>query len=155
MSKPALPRDPWRTGKPDDAPGPNEKVIGTATSDHPLDWDLKPERKFVMRPSGQPYALRIRDAETPDEAAVVLLKAMKHPVVRAALTEAGFRIGPRQGQAVIGFVIATEDELLWNTTAATVAHGFYHLTRTLLGLSRSNPDVHQHLQQTGVVPLLS
>jgi hypothetical protein len=143
-------KDPWRTGQA--APDPEEKVVGSSNSDHPLDADLKPETYFPIRVPGQGHSFLARGATSPAEAIDVLLRAVeKLSELKKALNEGHlFIYQPIDPQTkVVGFVISNNKNMLWNPGASNAADGFNKLIRGLLAYNRQHPG---ELEKHGIIP---
>ena len=159
-------KDPWRTGKPPaDAPvrkparratvtDEDETVVGTANSDHPLDQDLKPDRRFLLRAPGQDYALLINGARDAIEASHIILRAAHNPSLKLILNDAGFQLAPCAQAKPSGFTLTDEEWVLWDPQAETIASGFRRLVQVLLRACREERGFRDRLAQLGLTPVM-
>lgn len=158
-------KDPWRTGKastseparkPARKPAvtDEESIAGTASSDHPLDRDLKPEYRFLLRAPEQDYALLVHGARNAIEASHVLLRAAHNPTLRLVLNDAGFQLAPCAQAKPSGFTLTDEEWVLWDPHARTVADGFRHLVQVLLRACREERGFRDRLFQLGLTPVM-
>jgi hypothetical protein len=170
--KPVI-KDPWRTGQapPSTRKKPVRKpnaisnkgdaeeeveanVVGTATSDHPLDQDLKPVRRFLLRAPRQDYALLVNEASDPTEAVHILLRAVHNPAVEGALKSAGFCLADHLQAKPSGFMLTDDEDVLWLPQAVDVADGFRRLVQALLRACREERGFRDRLQQLGLTPIM-
>jgi hypothetical protein len=163
LQTPVGQQDPWRRrrsvnpGSP--APGDDtEHVIGTSSSEHPLDRDLMPIHNFPLRAPGQDYTLVVSGIEVndPQTAVAVLLRAAQNPAVDLVLRRANFEhatVAEAQSRAR-GFVLRTTERVLWHAQSHSTAEGFRHLVRSLLAECRQDRSFRQRLEELGLRPLL-
>ena len=161
--KPAV-KDPWRTGKVAvEAPKRNPArkvdddeahVVGTANSDHPLDWDLKMVSQYLLRAPHQDYAILIANAHNAVEACHVLLRAAHNPTLKLVLEAAGFQLGTQAQAKPTGFTLQDDEWVLWDPQAPDVPNGFRRLVQTLLRACREERGFRDRLQQLGVTPIM-
>ena len=162
-------RDPWRVGRADVAKKKAEKrktepattlaededniVIGTATSDHPLDADLKMDQLHLLRAPGQDFSLLINADDTP-MAIHVLMRACQNTMFRCVLEDAGFTFSKHEVAKPQGFVLTDGEYVLWHAQVADVASGFRALVQALLRGTREERGFAERLRQLGITPLL-
>jgi hypothetical protein len=148
-------QDPWKRRPVREEPvDADEVVIGTASSDHPLDQDLKHATPFVLRAPGQDYTLLVLDAINVEAAVHALLRAAQNPAVDQVLREAGFTQAPRAEVKPQGFVLFDTERVLWCATAQGSADGFRRLVQALLQECRRDRLFKDRLAELGLRPLL-
>jgi hypothetical protein len=144
--------DPWRLGTPEWEPPPDEKPAGTKGSQLPFDWDLQPERTFVLRYQG--VSLRVIGADTAEGAAEVILRAfLIDPEVRRILEDAGFEHSEEDADGT-GFVLRARGHVLFCADARDTRDGFARLSTTLRRAIRTDKMMKQRLTKLGLVPLV-
>jgi hypothetical protein len=153
-------QDPWRRRPApqdeDAAPDRGEHILGTASSDDPLDWDLQPIRVFPLRAPDQDYTLLVTGpgVNGPQAAVKVLLRAAQNPAVDKILRDAGFEHKTVAEAKPSGFVLQAEDRVLWHAGSTSAAAGFRLLVQTLLQECRRNRPFRLRLDELGLRPLL-
>ena len=148
-------QDPWKRRPVDDEPiDDDEAIIGTASSDHPLDQDLKPATPFLLRAPGQDYSLLVLDARNAEVAVHVLLRAAQNPAVDQVLRTAGFMQAARDAAKPTGFVLFDAERVLWYPTAQNATDGFRCLVLALLQECRRDRRFKDRLDELGLRPLL-
>lgn len=148
-------QDPWkRRPVQEESVDTDESVIGTPSSDHPLDQDLKQAMPFVLRAPGQDYTLLVLDAIDTEAAVHVLLRVAQNPAVDQVLREAGFTQATRAEARPLGFVLLDTERVLWCATAQSSADGFRRLVQALLQECRRDRLFKDRLAELGLRPLL-
>lgn len=143
--------DPWRLGTDDWEPPKEEAPAGAKGSKLPFDWDLQPEKTYVLRHQG--VALKIIGANEPTGAVAVLIRAfVTNEEVRRILTEAGFEYHD-DGQGT-GFALKIEDHVLCCPTARDTRDGLHRCCQALRQAIRADRTLKRRLQKLGIVPLI-
>jgi len=147
--------DPWkRRPVREESADADESVVGTASSDHPLDQDLKQAVPFVLRAPGQDYTLLVLDASNAEAAVHVLLRVAQNPAVDQVLRTVGFTQATRAEAKPQGFVLFDAERVLWCATAQGAADGFRRLVQALLQECRRDRRFKDQLAELGLRPLL-
>jgi hypothetical protein len=151
--------DPWRMHEPGWKPPEGEKGAGTPGSDEPLDWDLLPDVVFLMKVPNAAGALKIHGANTAEGAVTCLLHAAKlSPTLMELLASAGFEVHePDAAEALPGFKLRgiPKTSVLVHRSADSALDGFNRLVLRLLAACSHDREMQKHLEQLGVVPLLT
>jgi hypothetical protein len=146
-------RDPWRVHL-EETPD-RDSVAGTPSSDHPLDEDLKPERKHMFRMPETDNTLLVSDASSNDEAVLRLVEAVQVcDEIRDVLTEVGFVCGLEADVTMRGFVMKAGDYLVCLPQAASAEEGFRCFVNTLLWHNQRDAVLRKRLKEHGIEPLL-
>jgi hypothetical protein len=152
-------QDPWRrrpAPREEAEEEPRERILGTASSDDPLDWDLKPYQSVPLRAPGQDYTLLVTGPgiANPLLAVAAVLRAAQDPAVDRVLRAAGFEHADLTEARPNGFVLRTAERTLWHADSPDVASGFRRLVQVLLHASAQTPGFREHLETLGLRPLL-
>lgn len=150
--KPKYPglHDPWRVGSPEWEPPKDDAPAGTKKSKLDFDWDLQPEKVFVLRQPGA--SIKVIGTDTAEGAVARLLQAYTEDMdICGALSEAGFKLGSEE--AATGFTLHTGGHALYCAEAKSADEGLQRLCRALRRIVRTGRD-RNCLQRWGIVPLL-
>lgn len=149
-------RDPWRPGsRSEDPPDQKENVIGTPASDHPLDWDLEPEKRFLFRMDGVPNWLMVKGADDPPSAARVIMRAIrKCKPLKAQLERYEFVFGGVKEAHGPGWMITDTADMLRYPDAKDGADGFRRFLQVLLYASNTEQGFREAINEVGLFPVL-
>ena len=143
--------DPWRMGTPEWEPPAEDAPAGTKRSALAFDWDLQPEKTYVLRHSGS--SIKFIGADEPVGAITLLIYAfLKEDSVRKALTDAGFE--HREDGGGSGFTLRVKEHVLACPVAVDARDGMHRLCNALRQLIRTNRQMKARLTRLGIVPLV-
>jgi hypothetical protein len=144
--------DPWRMGTPEWEPPPNKAPAGTKGSKLPFDWDLQPDKVYVLRHRG--VSIKIIGADEPVGAAAVLINAFNQDQkVNQILAAAGFEYHDDGGGS--GFTLKVREHTLACPAAVDARDGMNRLCQALRRAIRADHSMKERLRKLGVVPLIS
>lgn len=145
-------KDPWRAHLDD--PDPGASVMGTPASDHPLDEDLKPTRRFMFRMPETDNTILVYNASSNDEAVLRLVEAVRDcPEIRTVLQDVGFVCCHDEGYIPQGFIMKAAGYVVCLPTATSSEEGFRRFINTLLWHNRE-AKFKKFLSKHGLAPLL-
>jgi hypothetical protein len=163
-------QDPWRQRKAGTPPKKGEvegvgddaghatNKLGQPGSTHPADWDLMPEKSYLLRVPRATGALVIKGVTGPMAAAALLLRHVReNEQLRGVLERAGI-----QGRHTVdlsrerGAILqATSDDTPFClfVPSASTEEGFSKIVRALV-IARRDPAFNKLLNALGIEPML-
>ncbi|MHC4619094.1 MAG: hypothetical protein ACYTEQ_15225 [Planctomycetota bacterium] len=157
MSKRRGIRDPWRPGShTEDLPEQADNTIGSTESEHPLDWDLEPDKRFTMRISGVPNWLMVKGADDEESAARVVLRAIRQcPELEEQLKRYEFVYGPCAEVTAAGFTLTDGHYRLCCPSATDVKDGFHRFLQVIRYANNTVPGFRDKTEEVGLFPVLA